>query len=80
MLVHPDPTMEGRNELDLRDINGKSIIRGLIGAAMKDGRAWIDLYWYKPGQNTSARKQTFVWKTQLGQETVIVGSGLYLEE
>jgi hypothetical protein len=33
MLVHPDPSMEGKNELDLKDINGKPIIRGLIGAA-----------------------------------------------
>lgn len=32
MLVHPDPAMEGKNELDLKDINGKPIIRGLIGA------------------------------------------------
>ena len=28
MLVHPDPAMEGKNELDLKDINGKPIIRG----------------------------------------------------
>ena len=26
MLVHPDPAMEGKNELDLKDINGKPII------------------------------------------------------
>ncbi len=34
MIVHPDPSMEGKNELDLKDVNGKPIIRGLIGAAM----------------------------------------------
>ena len=34
MLVHPDPALEGKNELDLKDINGKPIIRGLIDAAM----------------------------------------------
>src|SRR5512136_2222341 len=33
MLVHPDPAMDGKNELDLKDINGKPIIRGLIAAA-----------------------------------------------
>lgn len=46
---------------------------------MKHGSAWLELYWYKPGQNTSARKQTYVRKVQSGQDTYIVGSGVYLE-
>src|SRR5512147_2955808 len=29
MLVHPDPELEGTNDIDLKDINGKPIIRGL---------------------------------------------------
>ena len=33
MLVHPDPAMEGKNQLGLKDIAGKPIIQGLIGAA-----------------------------------------------
>jgi hypothetical protein len=40
----------------------------------------VDLCWYKPGNNTPARKETYVRKVQLGQETYIVGSGVYLEE
>jgi signal transduction histidine kinase len=46
---------------------------------MKDGSAWLDLYWYKPGSNTPARKQTFVRKVQSGKETYIIGSGVYME-
>ena len=37
-------------------------------------------YWYKPGQNTPARKQTFVRKVQSGRDTYIVGSGIYLDQ
>ena len=33
MLVHPDPDLEGKNQLNLKDINGKPIIRGLLEAA-----------------------------------------------
>src|SRR5688572_6920834 len=33
MLVHPDPAMQGKNELELKDIKGRPIIRGLIAAA-----------------------------------------------
>lgn len=79
-LVNPVfPSLEGKNLIDLRDLKGNPVIRDEITAAMKDGSAWIDLYWYKPGQNTPARKQTFVRKVQSGQDTYIVGSGVYME-
>lgn len=79
-LVNPVfPSLEGKNLIDLRDLKGNLVVRDEIAAAMKDGSAWIDLYWYKPGQNTPARKQTFVRKVQSGQNTYIVGSGFYME-
>jgi signal transduction histidine kinase len=56
------------------------VIREEIAAAMKSGSAWVDLYWYRPGTNMPARKPTYVRKVQHGQETYIVGSGLYPEE
>jgi signal transduction histidine kinase len=56
------------------------VIQDQIAAANKDGSAWLDLYWYKPGQNTPARKRTFVRKVQSGPDTYIVGAGIYLEE
>ncbi|MDP1771219.1 MAG: cache domain-containing protein [Methylobacter sp.] len=80
-LVNPaQPSLEGRNLIDLKDLKGKAVIQDEIAAAMKDGSAWLDLYWYKPGQNTPSRKLTFVRKVQSGEDTYIVGSGLYLEE
>jgi signal transduction histidine kinase len=74
------PSLEGRNLIDLRDLKGELVIQDEIAAALKDGKAWLDLYWYKPGQNTPARKQTLVQKVQSGQDTYIVGSGIYEEE
>ena len=41
--------------------------------------AVVELYWYKPGNNTPARKQTFVRKVQSGQDIYIVGAGVYME-
>lgn len=80
-LVNPVfPNLEGRNLIDLKDLKGKAAVREEIAAAMKDGSAWIDLYWDKPGQIAPARKPTFVRKVQSGEDTYIVGSGLYLEE
>ena len=79
-LVNPaQPSLEGKNLIDLRDLKGKAVVQEEIAAAMKDGSAWLEYYWYKPGHNTPARKQTYVRKVQSGPNTYIVGSGVYLE-
>ena len=80
-LVNPgQPSLEGKNIINLRDVKGKAVAQECISAAMKDGRAWVDYYWYKPGSNTPAPKLTYVRKVQSGQETYIVGSGFYVEQ
>ena len=73
------PSLEGKNLMGLTDIKGKTVVQDEIALAMKEGSGWVDLYWYKPGQNTPARKQTFVRKVQSGQDTYIVGAGIYQE-
>lgn len=78
-LVNPfQPSLEGKNLMDLKDTQGKFIAREYINAAVKNGSAWIDYYWYRPGDNKPALKQTYVRKVQSGGETYILGSGLYL--
>ncbi len=79
-LVNPaQPSLEGQNLMDLKDLKGKQVARECIAAAMKEGSAWVGYYWYKPGHNTPARKHTYVRKVQSGEDTYIVGSGVYLE-
>ncbi len=73
------PSLEGKNLMALKDVTGKEVVREEIDIAMKLGAAWLDLVWYKPGENTPARKQTFVRKVQSGTETFIVGAGVYME-
>ncbi len=65
--------------MELKDLKGKAVVQEEIAAATKQGSAWLEHYWYKPGHNTPARKQTYVRKVQSGQETYIVGSGVYME-
>lgn len=79
-LVNPaQPSLEGKNIIDLKDLNGKAVAREYIGAALKDDSAWVEYTWYKPGHNTPTPKQAYVRKVQSGQDTYIVGSGVYLE-
>ena len=73
------PTLEGKNLMDLKDVSGKAVAREEIAAAVQHGRAWVDCFWYKPGNNTPARKQTSVRKVQSRSGTFVVGSGLFAE-
>lgn len=80
-LLNPAfPSLEGKNLIDLKDVKGKKVVQEEIAAAMKDGSAWVECYWYKPGDNKPARKLAYVRKVQSGTDTYIVGSGLYMEE
>ena len=80
-LVNPaQPSLEGKNILDVKDVNGKFPIRESIAAAQKSGRAWVDYYWYKPGHNSPVRKHAYVRKVQFGNAAYIVGSGYYPSE
>ena len=73
------PSLEGRHLLDLKDLQGKTVVRDEIALALKEGSAWLEGYWYRPGDNTPARKQSYVRKVQSGRDTYIVGSGIYTE-
>jgi len=78
-LVNPaQPSLEGRNLMELRDLRGKAVVQEQTAAAMKFGSAWMECYWFKPGDNTPARKDTYVRKVQSGPQTYIVGSGVYM--
>ncbi len=77
-LVNPgQPSLEGKNLIDVKDVKGQQFVRTYIEAAKREGSAWVDYYWYKPGQNEPARKRAYVRKVQSEGDTFIVGSGLY---
>ena len=79
-LVNPgQPSLEGKNLIDVKDVKGDPLVRNYIAAAEKEGNAWVDYYWYKPGQNEPAKKHTYVRKVQSEGTTYIVGSGFYPE-
>jgi len=79
MLVHPDPALEGKNQIGLKDVNNKPIIKGLIKeAANKRGEGWFHYQWPEPGSIFPLWKSTFVKQaTAPSGKSYIVGSGLY---
>jgi signal transduction histidine kinase len=81
MLVHPDPALEGKNLIGLKDINGKPIIRGLIGAATSlSGKeeGWYHYQWPVPGGLLPRWKSSYVKLAKLSSgKSFIIGSGMY---
>jgi signal transduction histidine kinase len=81
MLVHPDPELEGENQLGLEDVNGKPIIRGLIDAATAvpgKPEGWYHYEWPVPGAILPRWKSSFVrLVTAPSGAEYIVGAGMY---
>ena len=67
-----------KNLINEKDVRGKLLVREYIDAAMKKGSAWVDYYWYRPGDNKIAKKYTYIKKVQHGKETYVLGSGFYV--
>ncbi|HET7372755.1 MAG TPA: cache domain-containing protein, partial [Gemmatimonadaceae bacterium] len=81
MLVHSDPSMEGKNQLELKDIDGRPIIRGLLEVASAvpgKPEGWYHYQWPVPGGLLPRWKTSFVRRvaTPSGKHYV-VGSGVY---
>ncbi|MDD5495652.1 MAG: cache domain-containing protein [Candidatus Omnitrophica bacterium] len=79
MLVHPDEALEGKNEMNLKDANGKPIVSMLIETASgKDGEGWVHYLWPKPRQIEPSWKSAFAKAvTAPSGKIYIVGSGCY---
>ncbi len=80
-LVNPaQPSLEGKNLIDLKDLKGNQVVKNEIDLALEEGSGWIQTSWFKPGTNDQARKMTFVKKVEVNGEIFVIGSGYYPEE
>ncbi len=79
-LFHPTkPELEGKNTIDLKDVNGKAYIQEMIETAKTQESGWIDYMWPKQGESKPSKKSSYFKKVKVGEETFIVGSGLYTD-
>jgi len=79
-LFHPvQPELEGKNIIDLKDVNGKAYVQETIETAKTQGSGWIDYMLPKPGESKPSKKSSYFKKVKVGEETFIVGSGFYTD-
>lgn len=80
-IVHPvQPEFEGKNLIDLTDINGKPVIKMIVDTVTNQDKpyGWVHYMWIRPEEIFPMWKSSYVMKarTPSGKEYV-VGSGLY---
>jgi len=68
-----NPKMVGKNLLELKDHEGKYIIKGFIEVVNAKGKGWVDYKWPNPVTKAIEQKSGYVEKV----DNLIVGSGIY---
>ncbi len=77
-LVNPIyPNLEGKNLMDMKDSNGKAMVKVYIDLANKQGAGWVDYMWPRPGTDDPMLKHTYVKKVKVGNNYFVVGSGAF---
>ncbi|MEJ2136933.1 MAG: cache domain-containing protein [Desulfofustis sp.] len=72
------PPGEERNALDYKDAVGRYFIRDAIEGVKEKETTWIMYMWPKPGDATPSKKLMYTRRVQVGDETYLVGSDMYL--
>lgn len=73
-LTHGNnPKMVGKNLLEMKDREGKPLIREMVEVAKTKGKGWVDYKWPNPVTQTVESKSSYVEKV----DDMLVGSGIY---
>ncbi len=78
-VCHPaKPDLEGRNILEIRDPDGKPVVRLFLRQlAGGSEEGWVHYLWPRPGETVLGWKSTYVRRTSAAGSDYIVGSGVY---
>lgn len=73
-LAHgANPKMMGKNLLELRDADGKYMVKEFIQTANTRGKGWVDYHWLNPATRAVEEKSTYVEKL----DDLVIGCGVY---
>lgn len=73
-LAHGNnPKMVGKNLYELKDADGKPIIKELIELAKNKGKGWVDFKWPNPVTKNLEQKSGYIE----AMDGMFIGSGIY---
>ncbi|MDA2921592.1 cache domain-containing protein, partial [Desulfobacterota bacterium AH_259_B03_O07] len=69
VIFHPiQPELEGKNIIDLKDVDGKALFQEMIETAKTQGSGWIGYMYQKPGESKPSKKSSYFKKVKVGEE------------
>jgi cytochrome c len=78
LLMNPmAPQIVNKNNLELKDKNGKLFFAEMIKICKEKGDGWIDYYWPKAGEKEPSLKIGYVHKAKCDGKDMVVGCGVY---
>ncbi len=78
VYIHPDKKIVGTNTLNLRDVNGKYIIKEFMSVLEEKGEGFVDYYWYIPGKDKKEMHYKITFVKMLDMYDWYIGAGEYL--
>jgi methyl-accepting chemotaxis protein len=78
VLMPPKPENEGKDVGDLKDANGKLLIREINSAAAKPGGGFVDYWFPRPGQSVAAPKLSYAARFEPWGWSL--GTGIYIDD
>lgn len=73
------PDMEGINLINVKDLEGKLLVKGMIELVLKNDSGFYSYHWSKPGKKDSSyKKMTYV--KNFKPAGWVIGAGYYLED
>jgi methyl-accepting chemotaxis protein len=78
IVVHPNPSVQGKNLADTRDANGVYLFREMLKVTEAAGQGTVEYLWPKPGVTEATPKVTYV----IGFEPWgwVFGSGMWVDD
>lgn len=78
MMIHAaKPELEGRNLIELKDVNGIPLVADLIKAG-RNGGGYVEYLWNKPSRGIEAPKLSYA--VDIPSLGWVIGSGFYIDD
>lgn len=74
----PDPSIEGKSRINMKDVNGKEMVKEVIANGRNPEGGYTDYWFPKPGQTKADRKRSY--SKSFDPYRWVVGTGNYVDD
>ena len=78
-LIHPNKNIKGTNIINLKDINGKYIVKEFMSVLEDNKEGFVDYYWYISNKHTKKMEYKISFVKQLDMYDWYIGTGEFLK-